>query len=187
MTIAIMRDDELLKQRLDDATSQDNKWNGWPDLLEIVSYEVYDPTDPRDMHTLGWLVGNANVRRQVAYKQFPAGGYSGDPMFEVKIRLPKPENDWQRYNDSSLISVSFGFCTPHGQEDDITKRNINAIFDVHTKYSSLFKRNEFTSHGLVVTIGCKHEYSDAGSNHQPRLPQGPVPRCGHRYMVDSGD
>ena len=189
MPLAIMRENELLQQRLDDATSSDNKWNTWPDLMEIIGFKVYDRFDPHDMHDLGYLVGNAKVHRQVSYKVFgiQEAGYDNEAKPLVEIRRHLPPQYYGHYTDSSFINVRFGFLGPHGQEDDITKRNIHAIFDATTKYNSLLQRNEFISHGLVVTIGCKHEYSDAGSNHNRGYHKGLCTRCGHKFMIDSGD
>ena len=189
MTIAIIRDDELLKRRLDDATSSDNKRNGWPDLMEVVGFKVYDRFDPHDMHTLGYLVGNSKVHRQISYKVFnyQNAGYDNDDKPLAEIRRHLPPLYYGHYTDSSFINVQFGFLGPHGQEDDINLRNIHAIFDATRKYNSLLQRNEFVSHGLVVTIGCKHDYDDAGSNHNRGYHKGRCKRCSHTYMVDSSD
>ena len=189
MPPAVMRDDGLLKQRLDDATPEDNKWNGWPSAMEVVGFRVYDRFDPHDMHELGYLVGTSKVTRQVSYKVFDykTAGYDNEAKPMVEIRRHLPPQSYGHYTDSSHINVRFGFLGPHGQEDDITRRNIYAIFDATTKYNSLLQRNELMSHGLVVTIGCKHDYSDAGSNHNRGYHKGECKRCGHRFMVDSSD
>lgn len=189
MPPAIISNDQLLRERLEDATSSTNKHNNWPDRLEVVSLKVYDPTSPADMHHLGYLVGNATVSRQISYKVFSykAAGYDNDdkPLVEIRRHLPAPS--YGHYSDSSFLRVQFGFVGPHGQEDDIVKRNINVIFDAPTHYNSVFQRQDFVSHGLVVTIGCKHDYDDSGSNHNRGYHLGKCRKCSHTYMVDSSD
>ena len=179
-----------LKERLDAATSADNKWNSWPDKLEVVGFKVYDHQDPGDMYHMGYLLGAAQEYRQIRWTEFDYqhAGYDNEdkPLVEIRRHLPQPAYG-QGYTKSSLVYVWFGLAAARGQQDDGGKRNIQAIFEPQKRYNSLFKRQEIVTHGLVVEIGCKHDYSDSGSNHQRGLHRGRCKRCGHTYLCDSGD
>jgi hypothetical protein len=184
---AVMQNADLLKQRLDDATSTDNKWNNWPDQLEVVGLKVYDQFDPHEMFAIGRLLGQAKVHRQISYAVFShqAAGYDNEdkPLVEIRKRLPRPRA--AHYSDTTLIPFDFVFLAPAGQEDDINRRNIHAIARPTTHHNGLMQREEFISHGLVITIGCKHDLEDAGSNHNRGDHRYKCRKCGWTYRVDS--
>ena len=183
---------DLLKQRLIDATTADNKWNFWPDKLEIVKLRLYDSINPEEMHALGYLQGTAKVMRQIRYGEFSHAkvGYDNDgdgaSLVDVRQQMPRSKSPYG-FRDDTLIHVDFTLAGARGQEDDSTKRNILAIFPAVEEYDSIFKRQRIVTHGLVVEIGCRHDYSDAGSNHTRGYHKGECRRCGHRWMQDSGD
>jgi hypothetical protein len=187
-----MSNEQLIRDRLAAWDEGDKHWNVWPSKAEIVSITVYDMTDPMKAFTLGGLIGHAKVMRQIYYSEFSyaKAGYDneGDGASLVEVRQMMPRfRQRVNMNDQTLIHVDFILAGARGQEDDPVKRNILAIFPPHRHYNNVLQRMEFESHGLVVEIGCRHDYSDAGSNHQRGYHKGRCKRCGHTYMCDSGD
>lgn len=192
MPTSVISESVLIKDRLAAWTPSDNKWNSWPSLAEIVRLTLYDQVDPVAMHELGYLQGTADVMRQIRYSEFnhTKVGYDneGDGASLVDVRQQMPRLGYRvGFTDQTLIHVDFTLAGARGQEDDPVKRNILAIFPAHKDYDSVFKRSRWATHGLVVEIGCRHEYDDVGSNHQRGYHKGVCRRCSHRWMCDSGD
>jgi hypothetical protein len=190
MPTAALSHAELLRQRLDEGSSSDDKYRAWPDQLEVVEIKLYDQFDPHAMYAIGQLVGRSMSRR-VPYEVFShkRAGYDNEDNNLAKIRqaLPRSPSGDGYYTDSTLIEFHFSFVGALGQQDDLAKRNIKAAVAPPTRWMNRFDRAEFTSHGLVVTIGCKHDYDDAGSNHQRGYHKGRCRKCGHTFMRDSSD
>jgi hypothetical protein len=184
---------EALRERLAEATTHDNKQNYWPNKLEVVRLQVLDHRSPEDMYEAGYLMSRSLVdgcSRGIYASEFShkVAGYDNEdrPLVEVRRLLPPDPYGHQR-RDTSLIHVYFALAGARGQEDDAERRNIYALFPPPNKYVHVHKEMRFVGHGLIVEIGCKHEYSDAGSDHTRGYHIGECKRCGHKYMIDSSD
>jgi hypothetical protein len=165
-----------LRERIDAATTNEHKWNGWPDKLELVRVTEVDLSDPKEAFRYGGLCARPHEFRQVRFFEFPA---------EVQPLLKA--TGW---NDSeqSLVYVHFTLAGARGQEDDSTRRNILAVTEPRTNYGARGADGKYSYHdGVLIEIGCNHDYSDAGSNHQRGYHKGLCKRCGHKFMRDSSD
>jgi hypothetical protein len=173
--------EELIRNRIDSATTSTNKWNSWPDQLEIVRIEEVDVRDPYAAYTMGYTMAKAPAMRQIDEKNIP---------MEIRTALRKKLAGGWIDRLYRLETAHFGLATPVGQVDPAETRNIVIIFEPRKKY--IYGKNgpgsyEFETAGVIVEVGCKHEYDDAGSNHRRGYHKGRCTRCGHAFMCDSGD
>lgn len=166
----------LIRERIDAATTAENLWNAFPDQLDVISFKSVDLTDPNEAYEYGWLIGQEHAYRQIRFHNFP------------RETWPDLKKAGWKANDMSLVYTHFLLAAPRGQEDDPTKRNIRVVTAPQRDYSS-YKAGVRPSYlpGLIIEIGCKHDYDDAGSRHQRGYHLGKCKRCGHKWMCDSGD
>lgn len=150
--------------RLREGTSGHFNFNSWPDKLEIVNKRALDLSNAAEAYDAGMIMGRARSAgelRQIDGKDIPG---------------------WME--NQKLISIFFVHKQPAGQEDDIDKRNILAIWSIR-KFNE--QERKFIEHIHVWEIGCKHTYDDTGSRHSYGYHKGKCTKCGHRYLCDSGD
>lgn len=147
-----------IQERIDAATSSTNKWNNWPDFMELVRIEHYDLRDPEKAYIAGKLMGSSQTMRQIRSEAFP-------------IELAPPYK--------GITSVHFTYAYDKGQMDSIETRNIFAMIEY--RVPGLANRLEL----IVAEIGCKHRYDTTGSRNC--LSVGTCQKCGHKFLCDSGD
>jgi hypothetical protein len=176
--MSITRERTLVEGRVIAYTTGGDHYNAWPDLAEIVDIVSLDTADAKAMYDFAYRLGTAEAGRNVRFDSLP---------HNIKNMLPEPA--WGGPpSDATLIRCRFALCGPHGQIDDAHKRNLYVLFEPHARWNSPLGKNIFvSSHALLVTIGCKHDYDDYGSNHQRGYHKGKCRRCGHTFMVDSSD
>ena len=155
-------DRELITKRIDEATTDNNKWNHWPDKMEIVDVMRYDLNVAKLAFYAGQLVGRASygAHRQILPANVPR---------VVGIRP-----------DHWMLQTNFTLAEPRGQGDDSFRRNLFAIFEELPDMRKYDNRNI-----VVVEIGCKHDYEVKTPYNCYR--EGKCKKCGHTWACDSGD
>lgn len=139
-------------------------YNDWPDIPVISVRELDVAGNPEDALAHGLVKGGLTTHKQVEVKQLPP---------EILNLFPYGVG-W--------VSVDFTLVSPAGQSDPPATRNLLAVFDNRRTYSPV---KEWPA--LHVTLGCAHDYDDAGSNHRRGYHVGRCRKCGHRFVCDSGD
>jgi hypothetical protein len=153
-----------LVEHLNANTTSSNKWNNWPDKLEIVKTEFLELTYD-DGYTLGYTIGRAKEFRQVSYDKLP--------RLDVSVHLPY---------EYRLVNVRFAWAHGPGQESGGTP-NVLAVFDREQKYDFDTRKMVATWGGMIVEIGCNHDLH--GRKLGNCYSETKCARCGWWYRVDS--
>jgi hypothetical protein len=145
--------------------------NHWPSDLELVIINEYNLSDPTQAFDFAFIYGTAvaaGVYRQVTERNLPQ---------ELRVTLKRDKNLW------FLNQTWFILASPHGQEDDEATRNLLGVIGPRKDYNFETMTNEFTSSGLIIEVGCRHEYETKklGNCYHG----GTCIRCGHEWKVDS--
>lgn len=144
--------------------------NAWPDV-PIVKIETYDLSEAAQAYTFGSELGYAHGTG--ALRQPRADNLPRD------VREVLQKYDMEFY----LNETWWNLMRQYGEHKDSGVQNLRAIFPARRSYNFETKRQEFTSPGVVVILGCKHEYKATarGNCWQESTCQ----LCGHTFEIDS--
>lgn len=161
-----------IEKRIDDATTSPQKFNHWPDKLDVIKVTTYDLANAEQAWEAGCLWGGAAAHSGRAFRQI----YPDRVPYSIRKQVKISKRHW-------MLSTYFVPAYARGQMDDEATRNLHALFEV----SDLGRRSiyPYKKKLIAVELGCKHDYDRTGS--RMCLDMGTCRKCGHKFLCDSSD